>query len=59
MFLFFFRIGYVEFKTVDLVDKAMTLSGTVVMGLPIQIQPTEAERNKLHAGDRYVIPSDY
>lgn len=48
-----------EFKTVDLVDKAMTLSGTVVMGLPIQIQPTEAERNKLHAGDRYVIPSDY
>lgn len=32
----------------------MALSGTVVMGLPIQIQHTEAERNKLHAGDRYI-----
>ncbi|OBZ78667.1 RNA-binding protein rsd1 [Grifola frondosa] len=44
-------IGYVEFRTVELVDKAIALSGTVVMGLPIQIQLTEAERNKLHAGD--------
>ncbi len=41
-----------EFRTVELVDKALALSGTVVMGLPIQIQLTEAERNKLHAGDR-------
>lgn len=24
------------------------------MGLPIQIQHTEAERNRLHAGDKYV-----
>ncbi|TFY55014.1 hypothetical protein EVJ58_g8512 [Rhodofomes roseus] len=44
-------IGYVEFRTVELVDKAINLSGTVVMGLPIQIQHTEAERNRLHAGD--------
>ncbi|GBE77987.1 RNA-binding protein [Sparassis crispa] len=44
-------IGYVEFRSVELVDKAISLSGTVVMGLPIQIQHTEAERNKLHAGD--------
>ncbi|KAH9950383.1 hypothetical protein B0H21DRAFT_776651 [Amylocystis lapponica] len=36
---------------VDLVDQAIALSGTVVMGLPIQIQHTEAERNKLHPGD--------
>lgn len=49
-----FRIGYVEFKSVEIVDKALALSGTVVMGLPIQIQHTEAERNKLHAGDRCV-----
>ncbi|PIL31901.1 transporter [Ganoderma sinense ZZ0214-1] len=44
-------IGYVEFRTVELVDKAIALSGTVVMGLPIQIQHTEAERNRLHPGD--------
>ncbi|KAI0076065.1 splicing factor, CC1-like protein [Panus rudis PR-1116 ss-1] len=44
-------IGYVEFRTVDLVDKAIALSGTIVMGLPIQIQHTEAERNRTHPGD--------
>ncbi|KAI0932138.1 hypothetical protein AcW1_000658 [Taiwanofungus camphoratus] len=44
-------IGYVEFRSVEHVDKAISLSGTVVMGLPIQIQHTEAERNKLHPGD--------
>ncbi|TRM65967.1 hypothetical protein BD626DRAFT_546368 [Schizophyllum amplum] len=44
-------IGYVEFRTVELVDKALDLSGTVVMGLPIMVQLTEAERNRLHAGD--------
>ncbi|EMD42070.1 hypothetical protein CERSUDRAFT_90674 [Gelatoporia subvermispora B] len=48
---FCLRIGYVEFRTVELVDKAIALSGTVVMGLPIQIQHTEAERNRLHPGD--------
>ncbi|KAJ3551601.1 hypothetical protein NM688_g4611 [Phlebia brevispora] len=44
-------IGYVEFRTVELVERALGLSGTVVMGLPIQIQLTEAERNRTHAGD--------
>ncbi|KZT02659.1 splicing factor, CC1-like protein [Laetiporus sulphureus 93-53] len=44
-------IGYVEFRSVDLVDRAIALSGTVVMGLPIQVQHTEAERNRLHPGD--------
>ena len=29
----------------------MALSGTIVMGLPIQIQHTEAERNRTHPGD--------
>jgi RNA-binding protein 39 len=48
------RIGYVEFRTIDLVDKALSLSGTVVMGLPIMVQLTEAERNRLHPGDGYV-----
>jgi hypothetical protein len=44
-------IGYVEFRTMELVDKAINLSGTVVMGLPIKVQPTEAERNRTHAGE--------
>ena len=45
------RIGYVEFRSIDLVEKAIALSGTVVMGLPIMVQLTESERNKLHPGD--------
>ena len=45
------RIAYVEFRTVELVDKAIALTGSIVMGLPIMIQHTEAERNKTHAGD--------
>lgn len=49
--VFTFRIGYVEFKSIDHVPKAIALSGTIVMGLPIMIQLTEAERNRLHAGD--------
>ncbi|KDR84953.1 hypothetical protein GALMADRAFT_131717 [Galerina marginata CBS 339.88] len=44
-------IGYVEFRSIDLVEKALSLSGTVVMGLPIMVQLTESERNKLHPGD--------
>ncbi|KAG5647954.1 hypothetical protein DXG03_006988 [Asterophora parasitica] len=44
-------IGYVEFRSIDLVEKAIGLSGTVVMGLPIMVQLTESERNKLHPGD--------
>ncbi|THV07748.1 splicing factor, CC1-like protein [Dendrothele bispora CBS 962.96] len=44
-------IGYVEFRTIESVEKALALSGTVVMGLPIMVQLTEAERNRLHAGD--------
>ncbi|KAJ7900311.1 hypothetical protein B0H14DRAFT_2556466 [Mycena olivaceomarginata] len=44
-------IAYVEFRSVELVDKAIDLTGTVVMGRPIHIQLTESERNKLHPGD--------
>lgn len=51
----FCSIGYVEFRNIDLVDKAINLSGTVVMGLPIKVQLTEAERNRTHAGDGYVF----
>lgn len=44
-------IGYIEFKSIDLVPRAIALSGTIVMGLPIMVQLTEAERNRTHAGD--------
>lgn len=53
-----YSIGYVELKSIELVDKAINLSGTVVMGLPIKVQHTEAERNRTHAGDGYVVLRD-
>lgn len=51
VFSFISSIGYVEFRSIDLVEKALALSGTVVMGLPIVVQLTESERNRLHPGD--------
>lgn len=46
-----YRIGYVEFRTLELVDRAINLTGTIVMGLPIKVQLTEAERNRVHSGE--------
>ena len=52
------RIAYVELASIDLVQRAIALSGTVVMGLPIMVQLTESERNKQQpAGDSYVYIS--
>lgn len=39
-------IGYVELDALELVERALKLSGEVVMGLPILVELTEAERNK-------------
>lgn len=47
----FCSIGYVEFRSVENVEQALGLNGTIVMGLPISVQYTEAERNRTHAGD--------
>ncbi|KAF8342971.1 uncharacterized protein EI90DRAFT_3011391 [Cantharellus anzutake] len=44
-------IAYVELGSVELVQKALDLSGTIVMGLPIKIQLTESEKNKVHSSD--------
>lgn len=55
LLLFLYSIGYVEFRTIDMVEKALNLTGTVVMGLPIMVQLTESERNKLHPGDGYEL----
>ncbi|ELU40879.1 splicing factor, CC1-like family protein [Rhizoctonia solani AG-1 IA] len=49
-------IGYVEFKNIDLVNKAIALSGTIVMGLPIMIQLTESERNKIGPSSSLHLP---
>ncbi|EJD55422.1 splicing factor, CC1-like protein [Auricularia subglabra TFB-10046 SS5] len=49
-------IGYVELRSIDLVTKALDLSGTIVMGLPIMVQLTEAERNRVHAGENLNLP---
>lgn len=45
------RIGYVELRSLDLVPKAIALTGTIVMGLPVKVQLTEAERNRVHVGE--------
>ncbi|KAG8987434.1 hypothetical protein FRB90_003347 [Tulasnella sp. 427] len=50
-------IAYVELGSIELVQKAIALTGTVVMGLPIMVQLTESERNKqAPAGDSLNLP---
>ncbi|BGP17647.1 Phosphatidylinositol-3-phosphatase SAC1 [Rhodosporidiobolus nylandii] len=39
-------VGYVEFVELEAVQKALTLSGTKLLGIPIQVQYTEAEKNR-------------
>nr|XP_019011420.1 RNA-binding protein 39 [Kwoniella pini CBS 10737]OCF50201.1 RNA-binding protein 39 [Kwoniella pini CBS 10737] len=39
-------IGYVELDAVELVSRAVALTGTIVMGLPINVMLTESERNR-------------
>lgn len=39
-------VGYIEFKELETVQKALNLSGTRLLGLPIMVQYTEAERNR-------------
>ncbi|KAI8904760.1 hypothetical protein EDD86DRAFT_194402, partial [Gorgonomyces haynaldii] len=39
-------IAYVEFYEEDSVPKAIMLSGTLLMGIPILVQKSEAEKNK-------------
>ncbi|GAA6028663.1 hypothetical protein JCM8097_007336 [Rhodosporidiobolus ruineniae] len=39
-------VGYVEFVELESVQKALTLSGTKLLGIPINVQYTEAEKNR-------------
>ncbi|WWD02502.1 hypothetical protein V865_000542 [Kwoniella europaea PYCC6329] len=43
-------IGYVELDAAELVNRAIALSGTIVMGLPINVMLTESERNREPTG---------
>jgi len=40
-------IAYVEFEEVDTVPLAMGLSGQRLLGVPIIVQPSHAERNRI------------
>ncbi|GAA5972109.1 hypothetical protein JCM11641_002498 [Rhodosporidiobolus odoratus] len=39
-------VGYLEFVELESVQKALTLSGTKLLGIPVQVQYTEAEKNR-------------
>ncbi|KAH9468334.1 hypothetical protein Pst134EA_011958 [Puccinia striiformis f. sp. tritici] len=39
-------VGYVEFRELDSVQKALSLTGTKLLGLPVMVQYTEAEKNR-------------
>ncbi|KAK6910556.1 hypothetical protein I203_104588 [Kwoniella mangroviensis CBS 8507] len=43
-------IGYVELDAAELVNRAIALTGTIVMGLPINVMLTESERNREPTG---------
>lgn len=40
------RVGYVEFKSEDTVTQALQLTGQKLLGIPIIVQLTEAEKNR-------------
>jgi len=42
-------IAYVEFKSLESVPLALGLSGQKLLGVPIVVQPTQAEKNKVAA----------
>jgi RNA-binding protein 39 len=39
-------LGYIEFYEIESVDKAVELNGQLLMGIPIIVQKTEAEKNR-------------
>lgn len=41
-----FRVGYVEFKSEESVTQALQLTGQKLLGIPIIVQLTEAEKNR-------------
>lgn len=40
------RVGYVEFKSEDTIAAALQLTGQKLLGIPVIVQVTEAEKNR-------------
>lgn len=40
------RVGYVEFKNEESVTQALQLTGQKLLGIPVIVQVTEAEKNR-------------
>jgi RNA-binding protein 39 len=43
----FLRVGYVEFRQIESVQKAINMTGQKLLDIPIIVQLTEAEKNRL------------
>jgi RNA-binding protein 23/39 len=41
-----YSVGYVEFHELESVPKALGLSGTNLLGIPVRVEYTEAEKNR-------------
>ncbi|KAK0537315.1 Phosphatidylinositol-3-phosphatase SAC1 [Tilletia horrida] len=48
-------IGYVELASRDLVPKAIALSGQLLFGIPILVQPSDAVRNRADSGANELV----
>lgn len=51
-------VAYVEFRDVKSVEKAIEMTGEKLLGIPVIVQATEAEKNRLSTTDKNVISSD-
>ncbi len=51
-------IAYIEFRDVDTVPKALELSGQRLLGVPILVKLTQAEKNRMPFPPPYHIPAN-
>lgn len=47
LFFLIIRVGYVEFYSETSVDKAIMLTGQKLAGIPVIVQRSEAEKNRI------------
>lgn len=61
MYPIFSSVGYVEFYDEATVQSALAMSGQKLLGIPVVVQVTEAEKNRLamQAQSAYVFPTIY
>lgn len=46
-------MGYVEFESVESMPKGLSMNGQLLCGIPIIVQLTQAEKNRLAALAKY------